>query len=242
MKALLNRPFFIKLLHREYWSFNAVYIWIMPVWAWLGIRSRSFFFFAAANPSIEYGGFLMESKKKIYDLLPPRSYPPTHYFKANESPALVLQQLRDAGFRYPLIGKPDIGGQGRGVQKLDTETALLAYAQSSPLDFLVQEYIDHPHEAGIFYYRYPGEKKGRISGIVRKEMLSVKGDGRRTLRELLLLDKRYILQLPVLEKTYGALLDEVLPAGKRKERQKEGRVRKGNRETEDNLDQTAETP
>jgi len=43
------------------------------------------------------------------------------------------------------------------------------------------------------------------------------GDGRRTLRELLLLDKRYILQLPVLEKTYGALLDEVLPAGKRKE-------------------------
>ena len=217
MKALLNRRFFIKLLNREYWSFAAVYIWIMPVWAWLGIRSRSLFFFAAANPSIENGGFMMESKKKIYDLLPPCSYPPTRYFKANEDPALVLQQLRDAGFRFPLIGKPDIGGQGRGVQKLDTESALLAYAQSLPLDFLVQEYIAHPYEAGIFYYRYPGAKKGRISGIVRKEMLAVKGDGRRSIRELLLLDKRFILQLPVLEKTYGPLLGEVLPAGKLRE-------------------------
>lgn len=214
---LLHKPFFIKLLHREYWSFGAVYIWIMPVWAWLGIRARSFFFFAAANPSIEYGGFLMESKKKIYDLLPPCSYPKTLYFRVQHDPALVLQQLRQAGFSYPLIGKPDIGGRGRGVKKLDTEAELLAYAQLSPLDFLVQEYIDHPHETGIFYYRYPGQKKGRISGIVRKEMLAVKGDGQRTIRGLLQQDKRYILQLPVLEKAYGALLEEVLPAGETKE-------------------------
>jgi len=217
IRRILHHPFFIRLLHREYWSFGVVYIWIMPVWAWLGIRARSFFFFAAANPTIEYGGFMMESKKKIYDLLPPHSYPCTRYFRMQEDPALVVRQLKDAGFSYPLIGKPDIGGKGRGVKKLDTEAELLDYAQSSPLDFLIQEYVDHPHEAGIFYYRYPGQEKGRISGIVRKEMLAVQGDGSSSLRKLLLRDKRYILQLPALEKMYGPLLDVILPAGVAKE-------------------------
>jgi hypothetical protein len=217
IRRLLHRPFFIRLLHREYWSFGVVYIWIMPVWAWLGMRARSLFFFAAANPTIENGGFMMESKKKIYDLLPPRSYPGTRYFRRQEDPAMVSQQLKEAGFCYPLIGKPDIGGKGRGVKKLDTEAELLAYATASPLDFLVQEYVDHPYEAGIFYYRYPGQEKGRISGIVRKEMLAVQGDGGSSLRALLLRDKRYILQLPALEKMYGPLLDVILPAGEVKE-------------------------
>ncbi|HSC38266.1 MAG TPA: hypothetical protein VLD19_10355, partial [Chitinophagaceae bacterium] len=91
------------------------------------------------------------------------------------------------------------------------------YAQRSPLDYLVQEYVAQPLEAGIFYYRYPGQAKGRVSGIVRKEMLAVKGDGRNTILQLLQGDKRSVLQLPVLEKTYGDALNEVLPAGTGKE-------------------------
>jgi len=217
LRRLSYHPFFIRLFNWEYWSFNAVYLLIMPVWAGLGIRSRSLFFFSAANPSIEYGGFLMESKKKIYDIMPAHSYPKTLYFPAATCMGTVLQQVRAAGFRYPLVGKPDIGGKGKGVKKLVSEEELIGYACWSPLDYLVQEFVPQPHEVGIFYYRYPGNATGRISGIVRKELLAVKGDGKSTIRQLLERDKRFILQLPVLEIMYGDALDDILPAGEQKE-------------------------
>jgi hypothetical protein len=216
-QRILHRPFFIRLFNWEYWSFNAVYGWIMPVWICLAVRARSFFFFSAANPAIEYGGFLMESKKKIYDIMPSRYYPKTIYFFVDTGIEKVLEQLRELSFEYPLIGKPDIGGKGRGVKKLHNEDELINYARSSPLDYLVQEFATQPNEVGVFYYRYPAEEDGRISGIVRKELLGVTGNDTSTIRELLGQDKRFILQLPVLEKMYGNGLDEILAAGEQKE-------------------------
>ena len=177
LQRTLHRPFFIRLFNWEYWSFNVVYAWIMPVWLLLAIRARSFFFFSASNPSIEYGGFLMESKKKIYDIIPAGYYPRTFYFPAATNTGTVIQQLAALDFKYPLIGKPDIGGQGRGVKKLHNEAELLAYANLSPLDYLVQEFVPQPNEVGVFYYRYPNEATGHVSGIVRKELLGVTGNG-----------------------------------------------------------------
>lgn len=216
-QRILYRPFFIRLLHWEYWSFNAVYGWILPVWALLAMRARSFFFFAAANPSIEYGGFLMESKKKIYDIIPKQYYPKTIYFFAGTNAQEITAQLKSLAFTYPLIAKPDIGGQGRGVKKIYNERELVEYANASALDFLVQEFVPLPNEVGVFYYRYPGEAAGHISGIVRKELLAVKGDGNSTIQQLLLKDKRFILQLKKLEKLYGDELNHILPAGEIKE-------------------------
>lgn len=214
---LLYRPFFIRLFNWEYWSFNAVYGWIMPVWVLLAARARSLFFFAAANPTIEYGGFLMESKKKIYDIIPAHYYPKTAYFITGTDTPTVIRHLQELQFKYPLIGKPDIGGQGRGVKKLVNEADLIAYSAQSPLDYLVQEFVPQPNEVGVFYYRYPGEAQGHVSGIVRKEMLGVTGDGHATMQQLLLKDKRFILQLPVLQKLYSDSLLEVLPAGETRE-------------------------
>jgi hypothetical protein len=72
--------------------------------------------------------------------------------------------------------------------------------------------VPYPNEVGIFYYRYPGEKTGRLSGIVRKEFLHVRGDGHSSIADLLRKDKRAILQLGTLERLYGPELDRVLPA------------------------------
>ncbi|MEO5681484.1 MAG: hypothetical protein ABIQ88_02520 [Chitinophagaceae bacterium] len=217
LQQTLHRPFFIRLLNWEYWSFNAVYGWIMPIWVLLAIRARSLFFFAASNPTIEYGGFLMESKKKIYDIMPAAFYPRTIYYTTGTAAATVLDRLKALDFKYPLIAKPDVGGQGRGVKKLYNEPELLAYARISPIDYLVQEFVPQPHEIGVFYYRYPGEAKGRVSGIVRKELLSVTGDGVASMYALLMKDKRFILQIEVLKKLYGEGLNEVLPAGETRE-------------------------
>jgi hypothetical protein len=182
-------------------------------WAWLSLKARSFFFFSTANPSIQNAGFLLESKKLIYDLLPDGTYPKTLFCAKGMAPQGFGVLLAEKGLEFPLMAKPDIGQRGLQVRLLRNECELLVYAARSRVDFLVQEYIDYPHEAGIFYYRLPGDAKGRISGVVGKEMLKVTGDGRSTIEGLLAREDRHMLQLAVLRAAYGKDLQRVLPAG-----------------------------
>lgn len=208
-----NKPFWIRLLHWEYWNFHIIYLALYPVFIYFCIRARSFFFFAAANPSITNGGYLGESKKDLFKLLPPGLQPPTLFFDLNTDPNIVLERLLSANFRFPLIGKPDIGGRGRGIKKLDNEKEVLAYASSAGLDFHIQEFINYENEAGIFYYRFPSEPAGNISGIVHKEFLKVLGDGKKTVRELMKTNTRALLQLSLLEKTDLPMLNRIIPNG-----------------------------
>jgi len=212
---ILHKPFFIKLLHWEYWSMNVVYALLYPIFAWLCIRSGWKYFFTAANPLIRYGGFLMESKKEIYDQLPAGTYPKTILVKAGTAISQVISELKDNGFQYPLIAKPDIGMRGLAAKKLSTENDLLAVVPVYSIDFLIQEFVPYENEVGIFYCRYPGQSQGTITGIVGKEMLSITGDGEKTILQLLQSDKRFILQIDSLKKEYAEKLEEILPAGKK---------------------------
>jgi hypothetical protein len=214
LQRILYTRFFIRLLHWEYWSFNILYGPISFVWFWLCLKARSLYFFSASNPSIEYGGFVMESKKAIYDIMPEGSYPKTLYVSKQTIPDSLVEQLDEQGFTYPLIGKPDRGARGRGVKKLDNENELIEYAYASQVDFLVQEFVPFPNEVGIFYYRYPDDRSGLISGIVRKEFLSVTGDGVSTIRQLCHKEKRLIVQLKQLQEMYGSKMETILPEGK----------------------------
>ena len=207
-----SRIFRIRLFHWEYWSFHTIYLPIYPIWLFLCLRARSFFFFAASNPGIKNGGFLGESKKQIYELIPAEFQPKTIFFEKGVDPQIVLDRLNDKQFRYPLIGKPDVGGRGRGVKKLDNPEGVLSYARRATLDFHVQEFVTYEKELGVFYYRFPDWQRGRISGIVGKEFLKVRGDGKRSARELLMLNPRGILQLPELERYHPELLDQVVAA------------------------------
>src|SRR5450432_131531 len=205
-------PFWIRLLHWEYWSFNVIYIPIYPVFIFLCFRARSFFFFSAANTKIKNGGFLGESKKEIYSLVPHALQPKTVFFPCGASPEDIREQLLLAELHFPLIGKPDMGGKGRGVQKLENEEDLMKYASDSRTDFHIQEFISFQNEAGIFYYRFPHQLKGNISGIVHKEFLKVRGDGKQNIGSLLKSNPRGILQIPDLEIKERSMLQQVLPA------------------------------
>ena len=216
LQRMLRRPFFIRLLHWEYWSFGMVYGWIYPVWVLLALRARSFFFFAASNPKIKNGGFLCESKKDIHEIMNVNLYPATMHFAAGISPDHVIKKLNECGFTYPLIGKPDTGGRGRGVKLLENENECAAYVNNTEIDFHIQQFISYKYEIGIFYYRWPGQIDGHISGIVRKEFLSITGDGKCTVRDLLMKDKRSLLQLESLQNIYGDYLDTILPAKEEK--------------------------
>lgn len=205
------RKKFIKITNWEYWPFDLVYLPIYFYWAWLSLKARSFFFFNTANPTIENGGFLMESKKKIYDQLQVNTYPKTIFISDSLSFKNCLEKLENKELIFPVIAKPDIGLRGLQVKKLNNYTELTDYHNNSKVSYLVQEFINYPNEVGIFFYKIPGEKMGNISGIVGKEFLMVVGDGRLSIEELIIQNDRYFLQLDQLKINYGKFLEKILP-------------------------------
>ncbi len=211
---LFHTPFFIRLFNWEYWPFNVVYGWLLPYWLFLCLRTRSLYFFNAANPQIENGGFLNESKKDIHAILPEGLYPQSLHFSIPADPEVVWQKMIQEGLLFPVMGKPDIGGRGRGVKKLNSRNDLDFYVKHATLDFHIQAFVPFEKEVGIFYYRYPGQQKGCISGIVRKEFLSVTGDGNSSVKELLMADSRGLVYLQQLEKSLKDNLSLVLEKGK----------------------------
>ncbi len=209
-------PFFIKLFNWEYWSFGAVYFPIYFYWFYLCLRARNLFFFSASNPTIENGGYLMERKSDIYDIMPQAYYPKTLLINTGLTRGHIKILIEEQGFQFPLIIKPDIGGKGRGVRKIDTIEDAVAYIIFANFPMLVQALVDYKHEAGIFYYRLPWEENGKISGIVTKEFLSVTGDGKSSLEDLVMHNPRFILQLDALRRMPEINLQEILKAGEEK--------------------------
>ncbi len=204
------RRIIIKITHWEYWPFNVVYFPIYFYWAWLALKSRSFFFFSTSNPTIENGGFLMESKKKIYDIIPQQFYPNTILINHNDNIECITNQISNQQLHYPMIAKPDIGLRGLQVKKMSSFDDIADYLSKTKVSFLLQEFIQYPNEIGIFYYKIPSEVTGTISGIVGKEFLTVIGDGISTIEQLIIQNDRFVLQLKKLKTTYGKLLDKVL--------------------------------
>jgi hypothetical protein len=202
-----------KILNWEYWNTNVIYFPIFFYWIFLSIKARSLGFFNASNPKIINGGFALESKKEIYDLIPTQYYPDTLFFKAHETLGNIKKALENTSIDFPFIIKPDIGLQGLRVEKIDTWPSLETYLQKTNYAFLVQNCIKYPLEIGLFYYRMPNETQGTITGIVNKEFLIVEGNGKNTVQELIEQNPRFALQLATLQKKYGALLNDVLPTG-----------------------------
>ena len=175
-----------KINNWELWPFGLRYLTIIPVWLWYCIRAGSAWFFTASNPTLTFGGFEGEGKKEMYDLLPTCSYPKTIYINKNDSYEKVLQLIKEKKFNYPFCVKPEVGMKGLLFRKVDKEEHLRYYHENVPLDYLVQELIEYPIEASVFYYRFPNHKKGVITGFIQKELMEAIGDGKSSLLELIL--------------------------------------------------------
>ena len=100
--------------------------------------------------------------------------------------------MRSFGLRYPVVAKPDIGCNGTGVRLLRDRDALDRYMRVFPAGetIVLQDYVPDPNEAGIFYVRHPDERQGRITSMTIKRPPVVVGDGRSTLRALVMADER----------------------------------------------------
>jgi hypothetical protein len=204
------------MTHWEYWPFQVVYIPIYFLWAFYSIKAKSIFFFNASNPAMKNGGFIMDSKKAIYGLIPQHYYPKTEIIKEGTKIEEIKATIEKMGIQYPFIAKPDIGLRGSGVKKINRVHDLEQYNNKANFDYLIQDLIPFQNEVGIFYVHYPNQKKGKITGIVSKEFLIVTGDGVATVEELIKVNPRYEFQLKVLQLEYGIQLLEVPAKGEKR--------------------------
>ncbi len=191
---------YTRMFHWEYWPYPLIYAPIFFYWLYLSFKARAFMFFSAANPGIEFGGLLGESKMDILKKIPEMYLPKTLYVKPEESLASIDIKRRENGMIFPLIVKPDVGERGFLVEKVYNIHSLETYRKNFPTKLLLQEFVDYPEEVSILYYRFPYESSGCITSVTLKKYLSVKGDGHSSLRELILGYPRAKLQLGRLEK------------------------------------------
>ncbi len=154
----------------------------------------------------------MESKKEIYDLIPSEYYPKTLLIEPTETLEAVQEKIKEAAIEFPLIAKPDIGLRGTAVKKIHNAEELAAYFSKANFNVLIQSLIPYENEIGLFYVKLPNQP-GKITGIVAKEFMILTGNGKNTIRELLHQDKRYLLQLEVLEAEYKEKLNTILSEG-----------------------------
>ncbi|ACU08150.1 conserved hypothetical protein [Flavobacteriaceae bacterium 3519-10] len=181
---MLVKNIIYKINHWETWDWRLKYVPILPVWIWNCIRAKSWWFFSPSNPKLTFGGFEGVSKMSIYQHLPPGTYPPSTGIKANLT-FPEMQKLVEDRYAYPFVVKPDVGRMGYMFRIVRNASELKAYHEIMPVDYLVQELVLHPLEVSVFYYRFPDQKSGTITGFVRKEFLEITGDGHSTVDELM---------------------------------------------------------
>ena len=209
------KSFFEKLGNWELWPFKLRYFLISPVWLWYCLRSGSFWFFSSSNPTITFGGFEGEGKKEMYELLPAAYYPKTIYLSPGTSFEEVKNRVLSNGFRYPFIVKPDVGMKGLLFRKVDAEKELMIYHQKNPVEYIVQDLVEYPLEVSVFYYRYPGQKNGVISGFIQKELMDVYGDGKSSLWELIMAHPKARHRPEEMRIKHEASLETIIPKGER---------------------------
>jgi membrane protein DedA with SNARE-associated domain len=205
-----------------YWEFWPAWLFYIPVgvyYAWLALRHRSLSVPTSANPGIVTGGFIGESKLQILDQL--RRTSPQFTADAflvegrtTSDRLLCLHRIcREYEIALPFILKPDVGQRGNGVRLIRSMRAALEYLQTVDAPVVVQRYATGPHEAGVFYYRFPNESRGHIFAITEKIFPTITGDGLHTVEELIRTDHRAALMARTYLRRFASRWDEVLRRG-----------------------------
>ena len=138
-----------KIKNWEAWPFKLIYAPLVPMWCWYMIKSGAVWFFTPSNPKLTFGGMEGEPKKEMYDLLPLHLYPTTFNILPSQPFDELVSAIKNANIPYPLIVKPEVGGQGILFRKIDNEVELKHYHSKMTFEYIVQEMVHYPMEVSV---------------------------------------------------------------------------------------------
>lgn len=213
-----------RLWRHEFWPWYIFYAPLAPWLAWLALRHRGIMSFTCVNPALGAGGGVIgESKTHILHLLGDDPAVLAHHAlnaRADGDAAARLRDLQQAMADrpelggWPIILKPDRGERGYAVRLCRTPAEAADYLHSIPEDVIAQRYHPGPCECGLLWVRDDRAPcGGRIFSMTRKEFQTVTGDGRRTLAQLILADRRLRMQAGLFLRRFADQQGRVLGAG-----------------------------
>lgn len=217
MKTITHTQFreiITRITQWRQWHWLVKYVPLLPVWLWCCVKARGLWFFTTANPGLTFGGFTGESKMEMYRLFPSECIPKS-FLVGRDTPFATLYGLVTEELSFPVAVKPDVGRMGLMFRRINTVEELRHYHNIMRADYIIQEFVTYPVEVSVFYYRLPHAARGRITGFVRKEPLAVLGDGRSTLRTLILHSERARHRKTELFARHAADLDTIPSQGER---------------------------
>lgn len=147
----------------------------------------------------------------MYDQLPHDQVPVTIYIRHNIPFENVIRKIELSGLQYPFIVKPDVGMKGILFRIIENEAQLKKYHDRVPVEYIAQAKVDYPVEVSAFYYRYPWEQSGKVTGFIHKELLQVKGDGKSNLKELVEAHPRARYRLEEMESRHRHRYERIIP-------------------------------
>lgn len=198
---VLAKKLLTKYSNWEFWPSYITNIPIVGFWLWQAFKTRKLFFFSNVNPGTVTGGMLGNSKMGILKAIPKHLTPKGEIFNQNSPNRFqdVKNFMAQSNLHFPIILKPDIGERGLNVARIENDTELNNYLNNAFYDVIIQEYIDLPLEVTVFIYRIPDTEETGITSVCMKEFLFVRGDGIKSIHELILDHERGRLYEDVLE-------------------------------------------
>ena len=205
-----------RLTRWEFWPSWAVYPPVVAYCFWLALRYRGATLFTAVNPSMGAGsGLVGESKSGILTGLAGAGERVAAWTLIGPgTEAERWDQVRPfaATHGWPVVLKPDVGERGSGVVIARDEARARAALAADARPLIAQRFVPGV-EFGVFYVRLPGAAHGEIFAITDKRMVTLVGDGQRTLETLILADERAVCMGVFFLEQFRARLDEVPAAG-----------------------------
>jgi len=203
-----------RLFRFEFWPFWLFYFPTYFNWARLASKARYTTYFTAANPLMNNSGALNVSKLSYMSRLPKAWVPKTQLIKQTITKEELNKAFLALDTTFPIILKPDRGERGKEVSLIKDFNQLIQKVKASRYSaLLLQTYCDYPQEAGILFYRFPNQKKGKISSITTKEFCVLKGDGRSSWKELLRQNLRVKHRIEDILKRESINWNEIAPTG-----------------------------
>jgi len=211
----------IRIGRARQWEFWPGWLFNVPVVLWIAVvavKYRSLTLFSLANPGIEDGGFVGESKSAILAKLGQSHVMPWTVIEPDDLERrlqVMRERMTDRGWQFPMVIKPDVGERGTGVRWLRSDADARAYLSTAHGRLLLQVPHEGPFEAGLFYIRDPHDARGRLFSITDKRFPVVIGDAHSTLDRLITAHPRYRLQARVFRQRHAAQLRRIPRQGER---------------------------
>lgn len=207
-----------KLTRWEFWPGWAFYTPPFIFYMVQALKHRSLTLPTLANPGIENGGFVGESKASILRMIEETGTPYSLPYalipsgdEAGEEERLrhLTRWMEDASQTWPVILKPDLGQRGMGVRLVKSRDEARQYLLSNSSPVICQEPAKGQREAGIFYIRHPEQETGFIFAVTEKAFPVLTGNGTDSLRELIWKDERARFQHKVFFHRFADRLESV---------------------------------